>query len=63
MKQSLIKKVNGDSANQETARILEKPKIHTRTHNSPPSIPTASDMNPIFGLPPYCFKICIRTRL
>jgi hypothetical protein len=48
---------NSRLASQEIPRHLRHPKVHYRVHNSPPTVPFLSQINPIHTLPPYFSKI------
>jgi hypothetical protein len=54
LKQGPSRKAASFLASREFPRILLKPKIHYRVHNSPPVVPVDSQMNPIHSLP-SCF--------
>jgi hypothetical protein len=45
------------SANQECIRILWNSTVRCRVHKSPPLVPTLSQINLVYVLPSYSFKI------
>jgi hypothetical protein len=45
------------AASQEISRILWNPKAHYTVHNSQALIPLQCQMNSIYAVPPYFFKI------
>jgi hypothetical protein len=44
---------NSHAGTQEINRLLYKPKVHNRVLNSPPLLPTLSQMHTIHEVPPY----------
>ena len=53
MQQSSSWEANRFSATQEIPHILWKPKVHYRIHNSPPRVPTPSQIDPVHAPIPY----------
>ena len=51
MKQSPAWEANRFSASQDIPRILWKPKVHHRLHNSPSPIPILTQINPVHAPP------------
>ena len=48
---------------QETSRTLWNPKVHYRVHNSLPLTPILGQINSIYALPSYFFKVYFNTSL
>jgi hypothetical protein len=54
---ALLENPTARSASQEIPYLLVNPKIHYRVHNSPPTFPVLSQMNPVHTLQTYFLKI------
>jgi len=57
MDQSSSWEVNNHSATQEIPHILWNPKVYYSVHNSPPLVPSLSQLIPIHNFLSYFFKI------
>ena len=57
MQQSPSSKTNCFSAGQEIPRILRKPKVHYRIHNSPPHVLILSQNDPVHTPTSHFLKI------
>lgn len=58
MKQDFWEAINSTTS-QENPHIICNPKVHYQVQISPPLIPILNQVNPIYTLRSYFFKICI----
>ena len=56
MDQSPSSETNRFSASQEILHILWNPKVHYRTHKSPPTVPVISQLDPSIYLHPTSWR-------
>ena len=57
MQQRYSWKQNSSPASKEMSSNLWHPKVHYHFHDSPPTVPTLGQINPIHTLPSYFLKI------
>jgi hypothetical protein len=59
MEPSASWEANSTATTQDYPNILWIPKIHYRSHKSPPVTPIMSRINPVHTIPLYLSKICL----
>jgi hypothetical protein len=58
MEQNRPSEAEVSSISQEIPRILWDPMVHFRVHKSPTLAPALGQINPVYALRSYFFKIC-----